>query len=63
MFMHAVLTVDTTRGAFVLDNLDDPVICWDETSEGSAFRYQVVAMSDLRCAQPVTRYSITENST
>jgi predicted transglutaminase-like cysteine proteinase len=31
LFMHAVLTVDTSRGTFVLDNLNDSAICWNET--------------------------------
>lgn len=30
LFSHAVLTIDTTRGALVLDDLRDDVICWND---------------------------------
>ena len=29
LFPHAVLLAETTRGTWVLDNLHDPLMCWD----------------------------------
>ena len=28
-FLHAVLLAETEAGTFVLDNLDDALLCWD----------------------------------
>ncbi|HSP24808.1 MAG TPA: transglutaminase-like cysteine peptidase [Saliniramus sp.] len=37
LFSHAVLTMNTTRGGLVLDNLEDRLICWND----APFNYEM----------------------